>query len=133
VQAAPTVPAVASGTLRRSIIMSSCVGVAAVLVTGLLGHVLMGLFACVGLALGALNTRLVQRSVVKYGTSDAPNKRARFTRSVLGRLALITVLALGIGILVRPDGLGVFAGLAFFQMMMLGGATVGVYRQLKNP
>jgi hypothetical protein len=133
VQAAPTVPAVASGTLRRSIIMSSCVGVAAVLVTGLLGHVLMGLFACVGLALGALNTRMVQRSVVRYGTSEATNKKARFTRSVLGRLALITVLAVGAGILVRPDGLGVFAGLAFFQMMMLGGASVGVYRQLKNP
>ena len=132
-QAAPTVPAVASGTLRRSIIMSSCVGVAAVLVTGLLGHVLMGLFACVGLALGALNTRMVQRSVVNYGTSEAANKKARFTRSVLGRLALITVLAVGAGILVRPDGLGVFAGLAFFQMMMLGGASVGVYRQLKNP
>lgn len=132
-QAAPTVPAVASGTLRRSIIMSACVGVVAVLVTGLLGHVLMGLFACVGLALGALNTRMVQRSVVNYGTSEAANKKARFTRSVLGRLALITVLALGAGILVRPDGLGVFAGLAFFQMMMLGGASVGVYRQLKNP
>jgi hypothetical protein len=43
------------------------------------------------------------------------------------------VLAVGAGILVRPDGLGVFAGLAFFQMMMLGGASVGVYRQLKNP
>jgi hypothetical protein len=133
VQAAPTVPAVASGTLRRSIIMSSCVGVVAVLVTGLLGHVLMGLLACVGLGLGALNTRLVQRSVVKYGTSEAANKKARFTRSVLGRLALITLLAVGAGILVRPDGLGVFAGLAFFQMMMLGGASVGVYRQLKNP
>ena len=132
-QAAPTVPAVASGTLRRSIIMSACVGVVAVLVTGLLGHVLMGLFACVGLALGALNTRMVQRSVVNYGTSEAANKKARFTRSVLGRLALITVLAVGAGILVRPDGLGVFAGLAFFQMMMLGGASVGVYRQLKNP
>jgi hypothetical protein len=113
--------------------MSSCVGVAAVLVTGLLGHVLMGLFACVGLGLGALNTRLVQASVAKYGTSEASNKKARFTRSVLGRLALITLLALGIGILARPDGLGVFAGLAFFQMLMLGGATVGVYRQLKNP
>jgi hypothetical protein len=133
VQAAPSVPAVARGTLRRSIIMASCVGAAAVLVTGLLGHVLMGLFAFLGIALGALNTFLVQRSVVTYANSPYANKKARFTRSVLGRLALVTVIALGVAVLVRPDGLGVFAGLAFFQMLMLGGATVPVIKQLRNP
>jgi hypothetical protein len=133
VQAAPTVPAVAGRNLRRSIIMASCLGVAAVLVTGLLGHVLMGLFACAGLALGAFNARLVQRAVVTFATSEAPNKKGRFTRSVLARLALITVLALGIGLLVRPDGLGVFFGLAFFQLLMIGGASVPVFKQLKHP
>jgi len=113
--------------------MASCLGVVAVLVTGLLGHVLMGLFGCVGLALGATNARLVQRAVIIYATSEYTNKKARFTRSVLGRLALITVLAVGFGVLVRPDGLGVFVGLAFFQLLMIGGASVPVYRQLKNP
>ncbi len=131
-QAAPTVPDVAKGNLRRSIIMASCLGVAAVLVTGLLGHILMGLFACVGLALGAFNSRLVQRAVVRFAASEATNKKARFTRSVFGRLALITVLAVGLGLLVRPDGLGVFVGLAFFQLLMIGGATVPVFRQLKQ-
>jgi hypothetical protein len=84
---------VAKGNLRRSIIMASCLGVATVLVTGLFGHVLIGVFVCVGLGLGALNTYLVQRAVVRYAVSEARNKKARFTRSVLGRLALITVLA----------------------------------------
>jgi hypothetical protein len=133
VQAAPTVPAVARGNLRRSAIMAACVGVVAVLVTGLLGHVLMGLFACVGLALGALNTLLVQRSVLNFANSDAPNKKARFTRSVLGRLALITLIAVGLALVVRPDGLGVFGGLAFFQLLMVGGASVPVFKQLKSP
>jgi hypothetical protein len=132
VQATPTVPDVAKGNLRRSIIMASCLGVAAVLVTGLLGHVLMGIFFCLGLALGAVNTRLVQLSVIRYATSDAPNKKARFTRSVFGRLALITVIAVGIGLLLRPDGLGVFGGLAFFQLLMVGGASVPVFKQLKQ-
>jgi hypothetical protein len=113
--------------------MASCLGVVAVLVTGLLGHVLMGLFALVGLALGAFNTLLVQRAVVNYAVSDAPNKKARFTRSVFGRLALITALAVGIGVLVRPDGLGVFGGLAIFQLLMIGGASVPVFKQLKSP
>jgi ATP synthase I chain len=133
VQAAPTVPEVAKGNLRRSIILASCLGVAAVLVTWLFGHVLIGVFVCVGLGLGALNTYMVQRSVVRYAASEAHNKKARFTRSVLGRLALITLLALGCAFLVRPDGAGVFAGLAFFQLLMLGGSSVTVYKQLMNP
>ena len=132
-QAAPTVPEVAKGNLRRSIILASCLGVAAVIVTALFGHVLIGVFVCVGLGLGALNTHLVQRSVVRYAASEAPNKKARFARSVLGRLALITVLALGAALLVRPDGVGVFAGLAFFQLLMLGGSSVTVYKQLMSP
>jgi hypothetical protein len=134
VQAAPSaVPEVAKGNLRRSIIMASCLGVITVLVTGLLGHVLIGLFVCVGLGLGALNTYMVQRAVVRYAISEATNKKARFTRSVLGRLALITVFAFGFALLVRPDGVGVFAGLAFFQLLMIGGSSVTVYKQLMNP
>jgi hypothetical protein len=124
---------VAKGNLRRSIILASCLGVAAVIVTALFGHVLIGVFVCVGLGLGALNTHLVQRSVVRYAASEAPNKKARFARSVLGRLAFITVLALGAALLVRPDGVGVFAGLAFFQLLMLGGSSVTVYKQLMSP
>jgi hypothetical protein len=133
VQAAPTVPEVAKGNLRRSIILASCLGVAAVLVTGLFGHVLIGVFACVGLGLGALNSYMVQRAVVRYAASEASNKKGRFTRSVLGRLALITALALGTAFLVRPDGVGIFVGLAFFQLLMIGGSSVTVYKQLMNP
>jgi hypothetical protein len=133
VQAAPTVPDVAKGNLRRSIILASCLGVAAVLVTGLFGHVLIGVFACVGLGLGALNSYMVQRAVVRYAASEASNKKGRFTRSVLGRLALITALALGTAFLVRPDGVGIFVGLAFFQLLMIGGSSVTVYKQLMSP
>jgi hypothetical protein len=43
------------------------------------------------------------------------------------------VIAVGVALLIRPDGLGVFAGLAFFQLLMVGGATVPVYKQLKSP
>jgi hypothetical protein len=118
--------------LRRAIFMGSFLGLASIVVLGLLGHVFAGVFACVGLALGALNTWMVQRSVVTYANSDAGNKKMRFTRSVFGRLALITVLALGCALLLRPDGLGVFVGLAIFQMLMLGGSLVTTFRQLKQ-
>jgi len=134
VQAVPiaTTPRIAVANLRRSIYLGSFLGVASIVVLGLLGHVLMGVFVCIGLALGAGNTWLVQRSVVSYANSEAVNKKIRFTRSVLGRLAIITLVALGCALLIRPDGLGVFAGLAVFQMLMLGASAVTTYRQLKR-
>ncbi len=49
----------------------------------------------------------------------------------MARLGLITLLAIGLGVLVRPDGLGVFAGLAVFQIVMLIGAAVPVFRSLR--
>jgi hypothetical protein len=113
--------------------MAAGLGVLAVLVAGLLGHILAGLFTCAGLGLGALNTYLVQRAVVRYAASEARNKKARFAGSVLGRLALITVIAVGIALLWRPDGVWVFAGLAFFQLLLIGGSSVTVYKQLMNP
>ena len=126
------IPAVAKGNLRRSIIMAACVGALAVAVSILVGHWLFGVFACVGLGLGAMNSRMVQGAVLAYGQSEAPNKKAQFTKSIVARLAVVTVVALGCAYFLRPDGFGVFAGLAFFQMLMLGGASVPVYRQLHS-
>ena len=132
-QAIPTVtPASAVANLRRSVIMAVTIGVLTLVVSGLLGHALLGVFVLVGLGLGAGNTWLVQRSVVSYANSEATNKKGRFTRSVLGRLAIITVVALGFALLVRPDGVGVLAGVAIFQMLMLGGASVLAFKQLKQ-
>ena len=68
----------------------------------------------------------------RYANSEAANKKGRFTRSVLGRLAMITLVALGCLLLVRPDGVGVLAGVAIFQMLMLGGASVTTFKQLKQ-
>jgi hypothetical protein len=126
------IPAVAKGNLRRSIIMAAVLGTLAFVACALLGHIFMGVFVFVGLGLGALNSRMVQQAVLNFGTSQAPNKKAMFTRSILVRLSLVTVVALGCAYFVRPDGFGVFGGLAFFQMLMLGGASVPVYRQLHS-
>ena len=132
-QAVETVtPRAAVANLRRSVIMSAGLGVLGLIVLGLLGHVFMGAFLILGLALGAGTPGLVQRSGVAYATSAAANKKGRFTRSVLGRLGIITLVALGCLLLVRPDGVGVLAGVAIFQMLMLGGASVTTFKQLKQ-
>ena len=127
-----TIPGHAAGNLRRSVIVAACVGVVGLVGCALAGHLAMGLFVLLGLALGALNTLLVQRSVVRFAASGAANRKRRFTMSVLGRLAGITVVALICAFLARPDGLGVIAGLALFQLIMLGGASVPLLKELRS-
>jgi len=123
-------PVSAAANLRRSAVVSAVLGVVAIIVTSLYGHPLMGVFGCVGAALGALNNRMLQRSVLGYASDTTMNKK-RFRNGVMGRLGFITLFAIGIALLVRPDGLGVFAGLALFQILMLVGAAVPVFRSLR--
>lgn len=123
-------PVSAAANLRRSAAVSAVLGVVAIIVLSVAGHPLMGVFGCVGLALGAANNALLQRSVRSYGADEAMNTK-RLRRGVVGRLSIITVLAIGIGLLLQPDGLGVFVGLAVFQILMLVGAAVPVFRSLR--
>jgi hypothetical protein len=123
-------PASAAANLRRSAILGAFIGGVATIVLSVEGHPLMGLFGLVGLFLGALNNRMLQKSVLRYAADCSIGKK-QFRRGVMGRLAIVTLLALGVGVLVRPDGLGVFVGLAVFQILMLIGAAVPVLRSLR--
>jgi hypothetical protein len=130
VQPAGLNPITAAANLRRSVVVSCVLGAAAIVIASVMGHPLMGVFGVLGLGLGAVNNWMLQRSVVEYG-NNAEAGRIKFRRGVMGRLSTITIVAIGIGLLVRPDGLGVFAGLAVFQILMLVGAAVPVFRSLR--
>jgi cation transport ATPase len=126
-----TSPVDAVANLRRSVIVSSVLGLISLVVAALMGHPLMGMFGCVGLALGAMNNRMLQRSVLSYAENETIRK-GQFSRKVFARLGLITLIAFGCALLIRPDGLGVFVGLAVFQVLMLVGATVPVFRSMRH-
>jgi hypothetical protein len=130
VEPAVYTPVSAAANLRRSVIVGAVLGAVSIVALALVGHVLMGVFGCIGLAIGALNNRMLQLSVVRHG-SDVGYGKKQFRRGVMGRLGVITLLALGVGIFVRPDGLAVFVGLAVFQILMLIGAAVPVFRSLR--
>ena len=123
-------PVSAAANLRRSAMISAVLAVAAIVVTSIAGHPLMGVFAALGLALGAVNNRLLQRSVIAYATGSAVTK-SKFRSGMMLRLGGITIFAIALALLARPDGLGVFAGLAVFQILMLVGAAVPVLRSLR--
>ena len=127
-----TVPTNAASNLRRSMLLAGCFGAVSLVALALTGHLAIGLFVLLGLGLGALNTLLVQRSVVRFAASEAANRKRRFTLSVLGRLGAITLVAGVCAFSVRPDGLGAIAGLAFFQLIMIGGASVPLLKELRS-
>ncbi|MDT4918769.1 MAG: hypothetical protein QOI15_1516 [Pseudonocardiales bacterium] len=123
-------PVSAAANLRRSAVVGGLVGLVATIVLSIEGHPLMGVFGLLGLALGALNNRMLQTSVIRYASTPEIGKK-QFRRGVMGRLGLITLIAIALGFFVRPDGLGVFVGLAVFQILMLVGAAVPVFRSLR--
>ena len=124
----PTIPAV---NLRRAALIAAGLGVASFVVLAPMGYPLAGVFCCAGLALGLLNTTLVQRCAARFSGMSNPSKK-RFAVAVLSRLALITVLALSLALLLQPEGLGVFAGLAAFQLMMIFLASIPMLKELRR-
>lgn len=127
----PAVPVHAAANHRRSIVLALPFAVLALVVLALVGHPIAGIFVVVGLALGAVNSRLVQLSVLHYAEQGSARKQ-RFVGGVLFRLGVITLIALIIVLLDRPDGLGVLGGLAVFQLLMIGNASVPIFRELRK-
>lgn len=123
-------PVSAAANLRRAVIVSALLAVVGIVVTSIAGHPLMGVFGFVGLGLGALNNRMLQTSVLRYAADENMGKK-QFRRGVMARLALVTLIAVALALLVRPDGLAVFVGLGVFQILMLIGAAVPVFRSLR--
>jgi hypothetical protein len=100
------------------------------LAAGLLGHVMVGVFFGVGLALGLLNAVLVQRSVDAITAEAHPLKRKMALNSAT-RLLVMTVIGLTIAFIFRPQGLGVVFGMALFQVVLVISTALPVMKKLK--
>lgn len=114
-------------SLRRPLIISVVVGLVGFVVAAVVGHPVMGILGCIGLGLGLFNHRMLQRSVVRAVSTENPTRKA-LTLSSAQRLFLITLLAVALGIFLRPDGLGVFIGLAVFQVITVTNTLVPVLK-----
>jgi hypothetical protein len=129
--AAANVPAAIVLNLRRPVLVSAGFGVLALVIGGLLGHIVMGILFCIGLILGVVNARMLQRSVVRVISSGNPTKRA-MTGASIQRLLAIAAIALALGFFIRPDGLGVFFGLVVFQMIFVAHTILPVMKERRK-
>lgn len=108
---------------RRTMLGALVVGVAGLLVLLLVSQPWAAVGLCGGLGLGMSNFRLVQRSVAKVGRRVEANKRRPLAMNTLGRMAAITVVALGLLFVLPPLGLGLIGGMALFQLILLANVT----------
>ncbi|MQA12860.1 MAG: ATP synthase subunit I [Pseudonocardiaceae bacterium] len=122
----------AAASLRRLALIAAGIGVAGAAVLVPLGYLALALFGWLGLALGLLNIALVHRSAARFAGSEDPRKTRRSAGGVLGRLALISAIALAIAWLARPEGLGVFLGLVAFQFVMIITTLVPLVKELRR-
>jgi hypothetical protein len=104
---------------RRTVMGAVILGVVGLVATLLLSAPLVGLGLCIGLALGILNFRLVQRAVARTGAKALRSARRPLALNTLGRLAFVSVVAIGLLFVSFDLGLGVMAGLAAFEFLLL--------------
>ena len=116
---------------RMGLIAAAVLAALSIVVSAVLGHVLVGLLACVGLGLGVYNSEMLQRSAIDLMATGTVDK-GRMAKSVLRRLAIVTAIALGIAFLYRPEGLVVLAGLAVYQLLSVGSVFGSLYRGLRR-
>ncbi len=128
-QDAPLVfPAVAFRPVRL-LVISLALTAAGTLAAGFTGHPMVGLFLGVGLLLGLLNAVMVKRSVESITGREHPLKRSMAVNSA-SRIAIITILALIIAFIFKPEGLVVF-GLAIFQVLLVASTALPVWKKLR--
>lgn len=115
---------------RMAVVGAAGVAVAALVVGGLLGHLLLGVGLCAGLVLGAANS-LGMRGMAGRVAALGGGKRPAVTSS-LRRLGLVTLVVVGILLLSKQAGLATVVGLGLFQFVMLVGSSRVLLRALRE-
>lgn len=115
----------------RLLVISIVLTAVALAAAGSLDHIKVGVFFGIGLLVGLLNALGVRRSVAAITAKDHPLKSQMALNSA-GRLAAISVIALVIAFVFRPDGLGVVFGLALFQVLLVLSTALPVWKKLRS-
>ncbi|MBA2415854.1 MAG: hypothetical protein H0V64_08220 [Geodermatophilaceae bacterium] len=125
----------ASSSYKFSVRFGAGVGLLGLIFCIAVGETKVGIFVCIGLALGWLNTAMVVSATAKFASENVgmenPNKK-KFMAAVVKRLALISIIAFYLMYAFRPEGLAVLFGLAFFQFTIIGSSAGVLYREVRS-
>ena len=118
---------------RKTLMVGLAMMVATFWVAGQLGE--WRLAACIagGVLLGVFNHLATERWLLKIITSGAEPTRKQLAISTVVRLAVLSVVAIGIAVAFWPDGIGLLLGLAIFRLIALVMTGIPLLKELKNP
>ncbi|MGD0742919.1 MAG: hypothetical protein ABSA31_06490 [Acidimicrobiales bacterium] len=118
--------------VRRTVWAGIAVGVVALGVSALLGHVLVGFGGCVGLALGLANIRLISRSAARLSAESGSHRKRSIASGTLARLGITTVIVVGLVIASIQLGLGTACGIAVFYFIYIASLIRSLLQQSRT-
>jgi hypothetical protein len=93
------------------------------------------LAACIatGILLGLLNHLATEFWLLRIITSGEQPTRNKLMSATIVRLAILSIVAVGIAVAFWPSGIGLLLGLALFRLIALVMTALPLLKELKNP
>ena len=108
--------------LLRRTVLSAIVAGAVGFVIGVMINPLAGLGVVIGVGMAILNLRFLDRQVARVeirGEQSTKAVRRQLGGNTIGRLAVMTVVAIGALVLDTALGIGIVAGLVIYQIVFV--------------
>jgi hypothetical protein len=115
--------------LRRTVFSAIGFGVVALVVAGVLGHLVLGLGVCLGLVLGIVNVRLITQQTAKVSESQTTRPMRALASLTLVRLGATTAVIVVLLVISAQLGLGGVGGVALFYFVFLANLVIPLLRK----
>jgi len=117
---------------RKTLLVAVGLAIAVYWIIGQLGEWRLAACLAIGVGLGLLNHLATEYWLLRIITSGDSPSRGRMVRSTIARLTILSVVAVGLTILMWPDGVGVLLGLAVFRLIALMMTSLTLLKELKS-
>lgn len=117
---------------RRPLLVAGLLSIGGLWIAIPVGRAEVGIFFAVGVFLSLLNHILTEMGLANSLASGGEISRKQFAMGSLGRLAIVTLLAMAIVLVFWPYGAGVLVGLAVMHLVLLVFTGLPLLSEMRN-
>ena len=117
---------------RKTILVAVVLAVAAYWIAGQLGEWRLATAIAIGVGLGLVNHLVTEWWLLRIISSGEQPTKGQMVASTITRLAVLTVVAVGVAVLMWPDGIALLLGLALFRLIALVMTSLPLLKELKQ-